>query len=689
VQEPNKKSINRFKPQQTPKPEQLWTTSIPTEALWGIYARQSTPAQLVNNTESTEMQTDDLIAWLVAKGVPEGKWELFDADLGVSGTLRIDQRSDLQRLVSLIEADKIKAVLVYQVSRLFRDDTGVQYNVFADICKQHDCILVTADGMVFNFRIPMCMKMFRMLAEMAADFLTQHVGLLHEARLRKARKGYYAGLGPVPSGFCVDMDKFSSTFKKITPLDRTTNPEESSHKEIVRRLYYRFYELGVENKSQFFRELDALPYIFPDFPLDIDKATKGSNRRRKVDGGFLMSRYSIERMLCNPANIGWWIVRGEIISMENHDPILEPHEHYLFWYAFENLSPYTTNGEVNTKRRLPQRRYHQKRAKRETAGLLKYRVTAPEGKVYVHWNNDVCAYKVMLDPSRVMRTSHREIEVKVIDPVFTELFFAKLEQTHDFDNYRQWLTKEKAKQEEEVTSLQKQLTQIDVRQEAIADEILDLRTEVKKGTLTKEQAAPQFARLRQKAIKLDETKEAVKARLTELTPPEEDETTKRTVRIYQSFQEELYTLKDTWHKKTFALKQDFVNLLVENVVLTLESPRWTRMDVTWAYPGWKPDTTYIYRARGKSPFWKDEEKDILRSMYPLERPIDILQALPTKSWASIRMAAMVIGVKRIVHEKNTLPISLHDSWEDHQFVLRREKGEQVQVYQVDESVKTE
>src|SRR5438067_201859 len=189
-------SFRTFKPKQQPEQQDTWYSPLPLAAMWGIYARQSTPAQIVKNEQSTEMQTDDLIAWLIAKGVQDGHWKLFDADLGVSGTLRIDQRTGLQELVELIKADLIKAVLVYQISRLFRDDTGVQYNVFANICKEHNCLLITSDGMVFNFNNRMHLKMFRFLAEWAAEYIPQQIGLLHAARLRKTRKGLYAGLGP-------------------------------------------------------------------------------------------------------------------------------------------------------------------------------------------------------------------------------------------------------------------------------------------------------------------------------------------------------------------------------------------------------------------------------------------------------------------------------------------------------------
>src|SRR6266699_1237530 len=204
-----------FKPQPPKENIDIWNTRLPIEATWGIYARQSTPAQLINNTESTEMQTEDLNQWLLTRGVAEERILLFDADLGVSGTLRIDQRTGLQELVGYIEADEIKAVLVYLVSRLFRDQTGVQYNTFANICKEHNCILITADGMIFNFNNPMHLKMFRYLAEMAAEFIPQQIHYLNAAQLRKARKGYYAGWGVVPSGYIVDYCKDNKTYQKL------------------------------------------------------------------------------------------------------------------------------------------------------------------------------------------------------------------------------------------------------------------------------------------------------------------------------------------------------------------------------------------------------------------------------------------------------------------------------------------
>jgi DNA invertase Pin-like site-specific DNA recombinase len=219
-----------------PEPIDIWNVKLPLNAIWGIYARQSTPAQLIKNTQSTEMQTDDLEKWIEERNLLARKICLFDADLGVSGTLRIDQRTGLQELVARIEADEIKVVLVYQISRLFRDETGVQYNVFATKCKEHNCLLVTADGMVFNFNNPMHLKMFRYLAEIAAEFIPQQINLLHQARLRRVRQGFWAGQGTIASGYIVDYNEDSATFEKITPYQ--------GHRPVIFSLFERYYELG-------------------------------------------------------------------------------------------------------------------------------------------------------------------------------------------------------------------------------------------------------------------------------------------------------------------------------------------------------------------------------------------------------------------------------------------------------------
>ncbi len=258
-----------------------------------------------NSTENANLPTHE-------RGVRDGHWRLFDADLGKSGTLRIDQRTGLQELVALIQADSIKAVLVYRVSRLFRDETGVQYNTFANICKEHNCILVTADGMFFNFNNPMHLKMFRYLAEQAAEYLPQQMKMLYEARVRKARRGLFVGFGPKPFGYIVDYDPHSPMYKKYVVY--------TPHATIVLYIFERFYALEGDFTA-LCKELEEIPALFPDFAEWVDIRNLPKKSRKKVPGGYHISDTGLELLLTNPTYLGWWIVQGDIISRENEQPI--------------------------------------------------------------------------------------------------------------------------------------------------------------------------------------------------------------------------------------------------------------------------------------------------------------------------------------------------------------------------------
>src|SRR6185312_13313994 len=412
-----------------PEPIDIWNVKLPLNAIWGIYARQSTPAQLVKNTQSTEMQTDDLIKWIEERNLLARKICLFDADLGVSGTLRIDQRTGLQELVARIEADEIKVVLVYQISRLFRDETGVQYNVFATKCKEHNCLLVTADGMMFNFNNPMHIKMFRYLAELAAEYIPTQIKLLHQARLRKARQGFYAGQGTIASGYIVDYNQESPTFGKFIVYQ--------DHKPPVLLLFERYYELG-GNFNALCREVDEMPFVFPDFEPWVDKRNVNHWKKRKhVPGGYKLKRFGVYSILTNPVYIGWWIVAGDVISRTNHEPLIDKEHEYLFWYAFDRLSGYTVDGEENEKRVIREQRYYQKSTivATITSGILKDRIVADGAKVYVHNTGE--KYSYILSYSQVRGGSTTvgdcQIDAATVDAAFSDCFFRHLEEVHELD----------------------------------------------------------------------------------------------------------------------------------------------------------------------------------------------------------------------------------------------------------------
>src|SRR5215467_15667143 len=91
-----------------------------------IYARRSDPTARKKETDksqSREMQTEDLFAWAIGQGWSEENLETYFADLGLSGTLRPDQRPDMLRLFDDIDKGTYEhgSVICFQESRLFRD----------------------------------------------------------------------------------------------------------------------------------------------------------------------------------------------------------------------------------------------------------------------------------------------------------------------------------------------------------------------------------------------------------------------------------------------------------------------------------------------------------------------------------------------------------------------------------------
>jgi DNA invertase Pin-like site-specific DNA recombinase len=651
---------NRFQPRPQQPQTDLWYTEFPLEVYWAIYARQSTPAQLKKHVQSTEMQTEDLEGWLVKKGVVDQHIALYDADLGMSGQLRIDQRPDLLRLVNDIERGMIKAVLVYQISRLFRDLTAIQYNTFAEVCRQHNCILATANGMIFNFNNPMHMKMYRYLAEMAAEYIPQQIKLLHEARSRKARKGVYAGLGPVPSGYIVDYREESRTYLKYIRYEDWS--------QVIFWLFERYFAL-MGDKVQFCRELDTMPVLFPDFKEGIDPRNLPRDKRRKVPGGYHLSEKGLLSILTNPVYIGWWIVEGDVISKNNHERIIPEEHEYLFWYAFERLSPYTLTGEKNEGRVRGSYRLHQKRTD-PTSGILKKRITSVHGEVFTNTSvRNGTRYVIFSPAQQVRRLPLCEIDADGIDEAFSTRFLQRMEETHDFDQYQRWITEVLQKRDEETSVIHRQLKTLTDRQSAIKAEIIDIRAKIIEKAQSEEekkrleqQAAPFITDLRGEYADLHSLKQEL---IGKLPKPEETEEF-QTIRRFADFQTEVRKLIPVWHKKPFPVRFEFVNLFVKEARLTTVSTHWVQLDIVWTHPKWGGDSAYIFRQRGSNGAWSEEEQDILRTHYQTTPKEAILPLLPQKSWSSIRMEARSLGIPRL--EPNIYPFPKNLTWSDWQFM---------------------
>jgi hypothetical protein len=470
-------------------------------------------------------------------------------------------------------------------------------------------------------------------------------------------------MGTVSSGYIVDYRKGSPTQYKFVPY--------KPHAGVVFSLYERYYAL-CGDFTQLWRELLDMPYVFPPFDASVDYRNLSRWHHRALPaGGYDLSRSGLELLLTNPAYIGWWIVRGDIVNTKNHERIIDEEHEYLFWYAFNRLSDYTVEGKVNEMRGEEPRRFYQRHTNDHTA-LLKDRIASPLGLAYVHVFEGKSNYALIPKPtSTKVKIRAFEVEARLIDAEFTSRFFHLLRETRDFDIYRKWLAEETERRAAAQVSVTAQLSEIDIQQEAIVDEVVDIRKQInsikdqEKKEQAEKEAQPILEGLRRRSANLEQIKEDLAKKLP--TPEEQEEL--RQARQFENFQTELERLIPVWDQKPFSVRKEFVNLFVKEAVLTFASPHYIQLDITWALPAWGQDRLYIYRSRGKAPFWTDAEHEILRTLYPLAPRTEILKALPTKSWNSIRAEALNRGVQRMVNvyqQPPTIPQFL--TWADWQYM---------------------
>ena len=123
-----------------------------------VYLRQSSPAQVAHNRESTARQYA-LVAKAADLGWPAQQVLVIDEDLGVSGS-GIVERSGFARLTAEVALGHVGIVLGLEVSRLARNNAD--WYRLLDLCGLTDTLIGDADGIyhpaMFNDRLVLGLK---------------------------------------------------------------------------------------------------------------------------------------------------------------------------------------------------------------------------------------------------------------------------------------------------------------------------------------------------------------------------------------------------------------------------------------------------------------------------------------------------------------------------------------------------
>ncbi len=151
---------------QQPMNYQLPTEQFSPTGKVAIYARVATPAKIA--TQPT--QTNDLLPLALQLGWGNEQIILFDQDNGLPGDTNSERRKGFSTLTNAVVEDVIKAVLVNDESRLFRDTDTDQVNSFIRLCSEHDVVVITPQ-LVYDFRNPYLVKLFRFKCKTAYQVL--------------------------------------------------------------------------------------------------------------------------------------------------------------------------------------------------------------------------------------------------------------------------------------------------------------------------------------------------------------------------------------------------------------------------------------------------------------------------------------------------------------------------------------
>ena len=589
-----------------------------TEDPVGLYPRQSTKKQLKKNRQSFEKQSLDAVEDLLKRGWTRELIRIYDQDNGRSAARAIEDKEGLNQLLSDIREKRIHTVRVAEVDRLFRDEDRIDSNMFIKICREADCLVLT-DRMIYDFSIPRHVDYFRDEVDRAWKFYESQILIrANELQDRARSKGLYAG-GPVSIGFIVDKNPKSPTYMKFIPYPR--------HAERSLELFQWLYDCGgILGVLQ--DRLDALPFVWPleeDWVkeqkafwtnLEVVYGTELDEEGALKPIGYRISAHGLTWFFRNRAYRGDWPYDGDWI--ENNHKAIVPQD--LFDFAQEVL-------ETNRRGLAEVANYHTYTTS-VIHDILYPEPTESKKRFVVRHRqpkNNQEQYRI-LEQRGMKKAILATIDMQDVEQVFLEKFTERLRDSQRFDDYEQKLVQdeENKKIEGRRKNLLAAIAQVTERIEGI---FLTLQS-----TALEPDERDDFVKERRRLI---QRKEKLQNELKIQSPAQ----------AYVKYKDLIDKMGKYWERYPFEDRQALVALLIRRVYLEPLSHHFMKMTIAWKeFPS---DVGILWRRNADSMYWEDEDDSILAEMYPTEPPEAIQQALPHRTWVSIRTRASRLHIRRL------------------------------------------
>jgi DNA invertase Pin-like site-specific DNA recombinase len=159
-----------------------------------VYARQSTPDQVLHHSGSTDSQLA-LREQAKRLGWPESLIKVIDQDLGLSGTSS-PQRAGFQDLLAMMKRLEVGIVLVRDIARLSRDPLDAERFLVTAISAE---VLIEVNGQVYDPASRDLAALFglRIQALLAWFDNAQRVATFKKAKEAKIRRGFAVSRPPI------------------------------------------------------------------------------------------------------------------------------------------------------------------------------------------------------------------------------------------------------------------------------------------------------------------------------------------------------------------------------------------------------------------------------------------------------------------------------------------------------------
>ena len=649
----NKNHKKKFTPPPAPSLTPTWRIELPLDDPCQIYPRVSTPEQKKN--VSAEMQKDKSFA--ISCGWREDLIILDDRDLGVSGQILMEDREAFNDMLRRIAKGKIKAVVVVNVDRLFRDKWGAESGKFMEICHTYGVIIVTPD-FVYDFRISWHIERFKRRCEEAWNYLEYHIyGCVLPAKDRRGYAGYWTGHS-VPMGYLVDIqEKIGNSFNPRYHRYVIHEP----HAAIVRWIFRRFKELH-GNVNLLLTEIRKKGCLFPDFDetVDPDVLYCAYNKRSKVEGGHtIVTREGLRSIFKNRIYIGQWVYKGQVMELgiENYPPAIVDIDD--FTYAYNRLSKTKLDGTPSEDAIAIGEKYARKHFADRPA-ILKEVISAADPGTLIYTRDRETAkgvhsyyFFMPIDPkhSHYKNTMTYTIGASGLDAVVLERLREHMQEPDAELTYQDYTEV----QDEVVLEASETLKDIERDMQATKALIARIKAQVESGKLTDpelaEAANNSYMAAKQDLVRLELRKED--------TAKIADEDKER-----KTYKELMQRVEDLWEEdlpddEKIIRPEDhprLVYLFVKSVILDPISPGFFTATIEWKDPAWGIDCGVCYRGMTANLHWTEEEKAILQEHILATRK-ELLELLPRRSYQSIRGFIQnnrsTIGIEERLHREKT------------------------------------